>query len=113
MAYSEQLANRVRALVSDRDDVDERPMFGGLTFMVGGHMCCGVHGEKLIVRLHPDDEDAALARPMDLTARPMRGFVTVAPDGLKGQALRRWVALAFAHAEAQPPKQPDGKAVRR
>ena len=35
MAYSERLASRVRALVSDRDDVDEQRVFGGLTFMVG------------------------------------------------------------------------------
>jgi hypothetical protein len=63
MAYSEPLAERVRALLADRGDVAERPMFGGLTFMVGGHMCCGVHADELIVRLHPDDEDAALARP--------------------------------------------------
>jgi TfoX/Sxy family transcriptional regulator of competence genes len=117
MAYSERLANRVRVLLSDRDDVDEQRMFGGLSFMVGGHMCAGVHGNELIVRLDPDDEDAALARPhtrpMDFTARPMRGFVTVAPDGLKGQALRRWVDRPVAHAETQPPKQPKRKAVRR
>ena len=117
MAYSELLADRVRALLSDRDDVAERPMFGGLTFMVGGHMCCGVHGDELILRLHPDDEDAALARPharpMDFTARPMRGFVTVAPDGLKGQALQRWVDRAVAHADGQPPKQAKRKSVRR
>jgi TfoX/Sxy family transcriptional regulator of competence genes len=117
MAYSEQLANRVREQLSSREDVDERPMFGGLTFMVGGHMCCGVHGDELIVRLHPDDEGAALAhphaRPMDFTARPMRGFVTIAPEGMKGPALRRWVTLAVAHAETQPPKQPKRTAVRR
>lgn len=117
MAYSETLADRVRALLADRDGVAEQPMFGGLTFMLGGHMCCGVHGDELIVRLHPDDEDAALARsharPMDFTARPMRGFVTIAPDGLKGQALRRWVGLAVAHAETQPPKPPKRKRVRR
>ena len=116
MAYSEQLANRVRALLSDRDDVDEQRMFGGLTFMLGGHMCAGVHGNELIVRLDPDDGDAALARPhtrpMDFTARPMRGFVTVAPDGLKGQALRRWIDRAVAHAETQPPRQPKRKAVK-
>jgi TfoX/Sxy family transcriptional regulator of competence genes len=117
MAYSEELANRVRAQLSSREDVDERPMFGGLTFMVGGHMCCGVHGNELIVRLHPDDEGAALARPharpMDFTARPMRGFVTLAPEGLKGQSLGRWVDRAVARAETQPPKQPKRKAVRR
>ncbi len=109
MAYSEELAGRVRTVLADRGDLAERPMFGGLTFMVAGHMCCGVHGDELIVRLHPDDEREALsrphARPMDFTARPMRGFVTVAPSGLDGDALERWVRQAVAHAEAQPPKR--------
>lgn len=110
MAYDEKLAARVRALLLDRDDVAERPMFGGLTFMLGGHMCCGVNKDELIVRLDPAEEDAALgqahARPMDLTGRPMRGFVAVRPEGLKGPALKRWVGRAVAHAEALPPKQP-------
>ena len=44
------------------------------------------------------------ARPMDFTRRPMRGFVTIAPDGLKGRSLDRWVAQAVAHAESLPPK---------
>jgi TfoX/Sxy family transcriptional regulator of competence genes len=109
MAYDEKLAARVRALLSDRGDVAERPMFGGLTFMLGGHMCCGVNRDELIVRLDPAEEDAALgrphARPMDLTGRRMRGFVTVRPDGLKGPALKRWVGRAVAHAEALAPKQ--------
>jgi TfoX/Sxy family transcriptional regulator of competence genes len=109
MAYDEKLAARVRALLSDRDDVAERPMFGGLTFMLRGHMCCGVNRDELIVRLDPADEDAALgrphARPMDLTGRPMRGFLAVRPEGLKGPALKQWVGQAVAQAEALPPKQ--------
>jgi TfoX N-terminal domain len=109
MAYDQALAARVRALFSDRDDVAERPMFGGLTFMLGGHMCCGVNRDELIVRLDPAAEDAALAqphaRPMDLTGRPMRGFVTVKPEGLNGEALGRWVGQAVSYAEALPPKQ--------
>jgi hypothetical protein len=102
MPYDDKLAARVRRLLSDRDDVAERSMFGGLTFMVGGRMCCGVNRDELIVRLAPHDESAALARPharpMDFTGRPMRGFVTVGPEGLKGPALRRWVSLAVNHA---------------
>ncbi|HUA71407.1 MAG TPA: TfoX/Sxy family protein [Solirubrobacteraceae bacterium] len=110
MAYDEKLAARIRTLLSDRGDVAERAMFGGLTFMLGGHMCCGVNRDELIVRLDPAEEDAAVrrphARPMDLTGRRMRGFVTVRPEGLKGPALKRWVGQAVAHAEALPPKQP-------
>lgn len=108
MAYDEGLAARVRALLADRTDVSERKMFGGLTFMVGGNMCCGVNGDELIVRLDPDREDEALARrharPMDLTGRPMRGFITVQPAGLKGDRLNRWVQEAVARAESLPPK---------
>lgn len=109
MAYDEKLAARVRALLAGRDDVAERPMFGGLTFMLGGNMCCGVNRDELIVRLDPAEEDAALgrahARPMDLTGRRMRGFVTVRPEGLKGRALNRWVGQAVARAETLTPKQ--------
>jgi len=108
VAYDEKLAARVRVLLADRTDVGERKMFGGLTFMVAGHMCCGVNGDDLIVRLDPDHEDEALARrharPMDFTGRPMTGFVTVQPEGLKGAQLNRWVQEAVARAESLPPK---------
>ena len=108
MAYDERLAARVRALLAGRAGVSERKMFGGLTFMVGGNMCCGVNGEELNVRLDPGREDDALARPharpMDLTGRRMRGFITVHPDGLTGSRLDRWVHEAVARAGSLPPK---------
>ena len=108
MAYDERLAARVRALLASRAGVSERKMFGGLTFMVGGNMCCGVNGEELIVRLDPGHEDDALARPharpMDLTGRKIRGFITVHPDGLTGSRLDRWVHEAVARAGSLPPK---------
>jgi TfoX/Sxy family transcriptional regulator of competence genes len=108
VAYDERLAARVRALLASRADVSERKMFGGLTFMVGGNMCCGVNREELIVRLDPGREEEVLARPharpMDLTGRKMRGFITVHPDGLTGTNLDRWVREAVARAESLPPK---------
>ena len=108
MAYDERLADRVRELLRERTDVTERRMFGGLTFMVAGHMCCGINRDELILRLGPEAEETALtaphARSMDFTRRPMRGFVTIAPGGLKGPSLGRWVAQAVAHAESLPPK---------
>ena len=108
MAYDERLAARVRALLASRADVSERKMFGGLTFMIGGNMCCGVNREELIIRLDPQREDEMLgrphARPMDLTGRRMRGFITVHPDGLTGSQLDRWVHEAVARTESLPPK---------
>jgi TfoX/Sxy family transcriptional regulator of competence genes len=111
VAYDETLATRVRGLLADRTDVGERQMFGGLTFMIAGNMYCGVNRDELIVRLDPDREDEFLARPharrMDFTGRPMRGFVTVRPESLKGRGLNRWVREAVARAESLPPKKLD------
>jgi len=108
MAYDEQLATRIRALLSDRADVSERKMFGGLTFLVGGNMCCGVNKDELIVRLDPEREDEALSRPhtraMDFTGRHMPGFITVQPEGLDNEQLDRWMQGHRARAASLPPK---------
>lgn len=82
-------------------------MFGGLTFLVRGHMCCGVVHSRLMVRVGPDTYDHLLtephARPMDFTGRPMRGFLFVEAAGTaKPSALRRWITRAVSHAESQP-----------
>jgi len=109
MAYNEKLAERVRTALAGRDDVVEKRMFGGVAFMVRGHMSCGIVGSTLMVRLAPEDADGLVnevhVRPMDFTGRPMRGFLYVDPDGIKSAAmLRKWVGRATAHAEAQPKK---------
>jgi hypothetical protein len=109
VAFDEVLADRIRALLANRTDVGERRMFGGLTFLVGGHMCCGVNGDELILRLGREGAERALGadhvRAMDLTGRPMRGFVTVRPEGVAGDRLRTWVELAAEFAESLPPKR--------
>lgn len=106
MAYDEQLAARVRRELGKRKDVSERRMFGGLAFMVGGHMACGVLGRDLIVRVGPDEGDGALAqphvRPFDFTGRPSRGMVYVEPEGVTtDDDLRRWVAKGLAFASTK------------
>jgi TfoX/Sxy family transcriptional regulator of competence genes len=108
MAYDEDLAGRIREELASRDDVTERKMFGGIAFMVGGNMCCGVAGEDLMLRLGAEGADAALkdphARPMDFTGRPMSGYVFVAPGGTATPSdLRRWVDRAVAFATTLPP----------
>ena len=62
MAYDEGLAQRVREALADRSDLSERKMFGGLCFMLGGNMCCGIVGDELMLRTGPEAYDAALAR---------------------------------------------------
>ena len=108
MAYDEQLAERVRGVLPDPAMVSEQKMFGGLAFMVGGHMFCGVMRDELMLRLGPEGAQQALTRPhvrpMDFTGRPMKSMVLIGRDGLKGTALRRWVDTAMAFARDLPAK---------
>ena len=105
MPYSEDLAERIRQLLSARDDVEEKKMFGGLTFMVAGKMCCGVRADDLMVRVGPDFHDQAIesphARRMDITGKPMRGFVFVSAEGLvEGEQLSSWVDRGIEYASS-------------
>jgi TfoX/Sxy family transcriptional regulator of competence genes len=118
MAYDEKLAERIRTALSGRSEVEERRMFGGVAFMVRGHMTVGVVGPTLMVRHAPEDADALLrephARPMDFTGRPMRGFLYVDPPGTKtAVALGTWIRRATAWAESQPPKAPGKRPAAR
>ena len=115
MAYDPTLAERVRRVLARRWDASERKMFGGLAFMIEGHMCCGVLGDRLVVRVEPGRYRRMLSaphiRPMDFTGRPLTGFLYVEPEGCKTSgALARRVRQAVEFVESLPPKRP--KAVR-
>jgi TfoX/Sxy family transcriptional regulator of competence genes len=110
VAFDEGLASRVRDVLADEDGVGERKMFGGLAFMVDGHMACGIVGEELMLRLGDEGADAALdrphVRPMDFTGRPMHSMVYVEPEGCRDDAsLRGWVGQAVAFVRTLPPKR--------
>jgi TfoX/Sxy family transcriptional regulator of competence genes len=118
MPYDDQLATRVRAVLARRTDVEEKAMFGGLAFMVRGHMACGLVGDTLMVRIAPADYitllDEPHARPMDFTGRPMKGFLYVDPAGLETpSALRRWTDRATTFVSGLPDKTAKPKRARR
>ncbi|MEX1142462.1 MAG: TfoX/Sxy family protein [Thermoleophilaceae bacterium] len=109
MAYDEELAARAREALADRAQASERKMFGGLALMVDGHMCCGVIGENLVVRLGPEGGEEALdephVSPMDFTGRPLTGFVYVAPAATATvDDIRPWVDRALAFVATLPRK---------
>ncbi len=83
MAYDEKLAGRVRLLLKGRKGISEKRMFGGLAFMLGDRMCCGVLKEDFVARIGPEAYESALdephVRPMDFTGRPIKGYVYVGP----------------------------------
>ena len=62
MAYNEDIAKRIRNVMADRSDMVEKKMFGGLAFMVRGHMCSGTNGDELMVRVGLDDYEALLKK---------------------------------------------------
>lgn len=109
MPFDEQLADRIRVLTRDLPDIAERKMFGGLAFLARGHMCCGIVGSDLMVRVGPDGYEDALAnahvRPMDFTGRPSKGMVYVAPAGIRtASALRKWIERGIRFSETLPAK---------
>ena len=117
MAFDEDLAGRTRAALGDVRGVTEIRMFGGLCFTVHGNMAVGVTGDDLMVRLAPEEGEAALARPgarpMDFTGKPMKGFVFVSADVLKTERmLQGWVDRGVAFASSLPPKKPKRSTTR-
>ena len=110
MAYDEDLANRIRELLADVEAITEKKMFGGLAFLLHGNMAVAASGRGgLLVRVDPDETDAAVARPhaarMEMRGRTMDGWITVAPEGLATKrALAPWVKRGVAFARTLPPK---------
>lgn len=109
MAYDEGLAHRVREALSDRSDLSERKMFGGLCFMLGGNMCCGIVRDELMLRVGPDAYGSTLerehAREMDFTGRALKGMVYVGVDGISEDVeLAEWLGIAVEFAGGLPPK---------
>ena len=109
MAYDEGLAQRIRELLPVEESLVEKKMFGGVGFMLHGNMACGVNKEDLIVRVGPDGYDEALARanarPFDFTGRPMKGWITVGPEGYESdEDLQVWVKQGIEFALSLPPK---------
>lgn len=113
MAFDEKLGERMGKALQ-KHGVEEKRMFGGLCFMLGGHMCCGIIKDELLVRVDPDRFDALLSRPhariMDFTGRPMKGFIMVEAKGYRTEAaLGSWLEEGVKFARSLPPKKASGK----
>jgi len=110
MAYDEALADRIRGLIGDRSDLTEKKMFGGLAFLVGGHMSVAASGQGgLLVHCAREDTEALRAEPhagpMIMRGREMEGWLRVAPEGVDTQdGLEPWVRRGVDYAQSLPPK---------
>src|SRR5437879_3857456 len=99
MAFSEYLVERIRERLAQRKNVEEKKMFGGIGFLLNGNLLVGVWKDSLIVRLGPEESDEALLEPhvkeFDITGRPMKGWMLVEPEGIKGDdQLGGWIQRA-------------------
>jgi TfoX/Sxy family transcriptional regulator of competence genes len=110
MPYDESLAERIRSLLAAEKGVTEKKMFGGLGFMVDGHMAVAAASDgSLMVRADPADAEAWVdgpsVAPMEMRGRPMTGWLLVSPDVLADDdRLRLWVDRGVAFVRTLPPK---------
>ena len=109
MAYDEAIADRLRAVLARRNGVTEKKMFGGVCFLVNGHMCCGVNEKNLVLRFGEAGTKAALeeahTRPFDLTGKTMKTMLFVSPKGHRSDvAMNAWVEQAICFAQGLPSK---------
>ena len=110
MAYDLELAERVRALLVFEPDIVEKKMFGGLSFLIGGHLAVGVSGSGgLLMRAEPGDTEELLRQPhvepFVMRGRAMNGWVRVGEEAVAEDAeLKRWVESGVGYARSLPPK---------
>jgi len=109
MAYDKKTADRVQKVVSKLKGTSGRNMFGGICHFLHGNMFCGVYKEYLILRLGEKGAAEALrssfVRPLDITGRPMKGWVMVRPAGFaEEESLFAWLDEAKQFVSTLPKK---------
>jgi TfoX/Sxy family transcriptional regulator of competence genes len=111
VAYDEDLADRIRALVATQRGVTEKKMFGGLAFLVGGNMAIAASGQGgVLVRVDPEESDRLVrttkAEVAVMRGRPMSGWLRVAgADVCTKPQLAKWVKLGADYARSLPVKR--------
>ncbi len=109
MAFDESLAARIRTVLARNKGIEEKKMFGGLCFLLNGNMLVGVWKNSLIARTGEEQAGEAMlephVKPMDITGKPMKGWIMVEPDGVNDDAaLKEWVQRAVKFVAKLPAK---------
>jgi TfoX N-terminal domain len=110
MAYDEVLATRIRDLIGPDPELTEKKMFGGLTFLIRGHMAISASGQGgVLVNCHRERSDDLVATTAASVAvmrgREMPGWLRVsAGDLATDDDLSPWVEIGIAHARSLPPR---------
>lgn len=110
MAYDEDLADRVRAVIEEPDGLTEKRMFGGHAFLVHGHLAVGASGQGgLLLRVNPAETDTLVCEEhvtrFVMRGKEMNGWLHVGTKAVAtDEALGRWVAVGTTYARSLPPK---------
>ena len=107
----------MRALMSDDAEITEAKMFGGLAFLLRGHMAVCATAEGVMVRVEAGQADEVVrttaAEPVVMRGSSMRSWVTVGAGAVAADAqLAAWIARGLAVAGALPPKTAPARATR-
>jgi hypothetical protein len=107
MAFDEKLAARIRSQLGKRKGLTEKKLFGGIGFLINGNLACAVSKEEMLVRVEPETTETILKKEHTRVfgTRPMKGWILVAPEGLKtAKALAKWIEIGVNYAASLPPK---------
>ncbi|MGH8888773.1 MAG: TfoX/Sxy family protein [Acidothermaceae bacterium] len=110
MAYDEDVANRLRELVSGVAGVTEKRMFGGLAFLIHGNLAVSASSKGgLLLRVDPEQTEALVKQPnarrFEMRGREMDGWLRIDAVAFESDAeFERWVSLGVAYAQSLPPK---------
>ena len=100
MSYSEKIANKIRERFAELENIEEKEMMGGLTFMYNGKMCVGIIKDELMCRIDPELHEELVekqgCRTMDFTKRPMKGYIMIDESGMKTKKdFNYWIDLSL------------------
>jgi TfoX/Sxy family transcriptional regulator of competence genes len=110
MAYDEALAGRIRELVGGQSQLEEKKMFGGLAFLIGGNMAIAASGQGgVLVRADPLESDTLIAttkaETFEMRGRMMKGWLRVAPEYVRTKPqFAKWVEVGTTYARSLPRK---------
>lgn len=110
MAYNETLAERITDLLKPQKKLVIKKMFGGICYMLKEKMIAGIVEDKLMIRCLSEEYDNLLNKPhageMTFTGKPMKGFLYIAPEGIRtDKQLQKWLDVGIEFAHKSPKKK--------
>jgi hypothetical protein len=110
VAYTETLADRIRALIAGGPGLTEKKMFGGFAFLIGQMAVAASGNGGVMVRVDPAESDmltgTAGAKVVEMCGRPMPGWRGIAgAEVATDYELAVWVARGTDYARSLPAKR--------